>query len=1120
MSDDGSRNRILPFSGLILALAALSVMFFTRTPFQETRPEAPQLFDANPEIEARLWEDPFLAVLRGRESPQRAPERPEGTVGGEPPLTFDIDVEGAQNGAQKEPQTGEVKGLLAEAWTRANKEKTQPDAKHLRVVAMMVFGTPYAEDEERRVRDRYAALSAFRRLGFVPRNLDKIGYISVKGKNISEKGLRSIMPFEWLRHVRDEDENILLLWLNDDLFTGQPLAKLEKLAASLGSNVGTPDGHPLKVIGPAGATNLKSMAAEAKGRLDRPSAPQPYGTCSSARNKESQKGPPKEPTKEPAKIELTAAATLEHNIEIYSATATYDDPVLLSVLRSRTVNKEAGVTEEFSLAKTKFRFRRTICTDRELAGKIFDELTLRGIDCRNRKDHIVLVSECDTEYGRAMADAYRDVFFGRGVINIKEQLHTFSYLRGIDGKGVPRKAEEGGSGEKSAADKGEEGTGDKKSTSATRLEKASGLSQFDYMRRLAEQVYQFEQQLENGGTIRAIGVLGSDFHDKYLVIQAMRQRFPQAVLFTSDLDARFLQPDAVRITRNLVVASTFPLSLRNDPNINLQGDVPPFRDSYQTSEFFAILHAFANDGYLEPSLREVMHQQPHPKVFEIGRYRAVDLSEDPANTKSFYPRHREADSSGKLLGKIVVTGLLTLALLLLSSERLRQFFACGLGSRRTRAAMVIFISLNASVVLLFYRLILMNPHKEEPLSFVEGVSVWPTEVIRGCAVALALFFLWRRHVQVAANRRSIHREFRFNSREKGGPPGASGGDDEDGAERRRGRLATGDEHRPPTVSPRAERGCAGNRKDGGDTNRRKRKRGDRTGVVGDVRGMFRKFADIARYDWDISQPARGATMDSYWCEYCRRDSINYRVRRLAPIVVCYLALCGLIVSLSMPVSPVRGIISMGVDRIMLGAMVLSFTLLVFCVFDVIRTCRRFIDLVAERAPRWGGLSFRHVLKFPPEKSKAVWTHWMLVYLVARRTETVGRCIFYPFIVWLLILFSRFDLFDNWKTPIALAVVMSLSAVYTWSCAWLLRRSAEKVRKISLDRLGSLLAAALARQDQSEAEVSRIRFVIERVAAIRDGAFAPFTQNPVVQALLVPMGGVGVYALDILAKLKI
>ena len=69
----------------------------------------------------------------------------------------------------------------------------------------------------------------------------------------------------------------------------------------------------------------------------------------------------------------------------------------------------------------------------------------------------------------------------------------------------------------------------------------------------------------NEGEIKAIGVVGTDFYDKYLVLQALRQRFPDVIFFTTDLDARFLHPDNFKWTRNLIVASNFGLSLRKDP---------------------------------------------------------------------------------------------------------------------------------------------------------------------------------------------------------------------------------------------------------------------------------------------------------------------------------------------------------------------------------------------------------------------------------------------------------------------------------------------------------------------------------------------------------------------------
>ncbi len=91
--------------------------------------------------------------------------------------------------------------------------------------------------------------------------------------------------------------------------------------------------------------------------------------------------------------------------------------------------------------------------------------------------------------------------------------------------------------------------------------------------------------------MKAIGVLGSDFYDKHLVLQALRQRIPDAVYFTTDLDARALHPEHLQWTRNLLVATHFALSLRKDEKVDIQGEAPPFRGAYQTSVFFAVLRA-------------------------------------------------------------------------------------------------------------------------------------------------------------------------------------------------------------------------------------------------------------------------------------------------------------------------------------------------------------------------------------------------------------------------------------------------------------------------------------------------------------------------------------------------
>ncbi len=89
--------------------------------------------------------------------------------------------------------------------------------------------------------------------------------------------------------------------------------------------------------------------------------------------------------------------------------------------------------------------------------------------------------------------------------------------------------------------------------------------------------------VEGKKEIQAIGVLGSDVYDKQLILQALRKKFPRAIFFTMDLDARLIHPAQRQWTRNLIVASHFGLQL----NPTLQGTIPPFRDNSQTSLFYS-----------------------------------------------------------------------------------------------------------------------------------------------------------------------------------------------------------------------------------------------------------------------------------------------------------------------------------------------------------------------------------------------------------------------------------------------------------------------------------------------------------------------------------------------------
>jgi hypothetical protein len=1010
MNDD-NKSRVLPISGLLLMFAALGVMIYNKAPLEGSRPPDPEIREQAQKVKARLWQDPFLAVLH------------DPNTSNSPGFCLFTSC-----------NSFKLPRVLSEQFIKKKSKVT--------VVGVMVFGAPYAEEGELRIRQRYAVLSAFHRLGFVPDDPEHIEYVRIlyqsNGKLDSKPSINDIMPFEWLKKENGEDDSILLLWINDDEFHEKPLEKLLCLSkhfskVSEGSSVKAP---LFKIIGPAGSTTLRGMMQEVNDFL-------------------------KNHSKE---------VTEGEGFTIYSPTATVDDSILL-----KGVDEDPSETVEGRFKQAGFPLYRTNCSDGQLAEKIRDELRIRGIDCRNSKNHIILLSEWDTYYGRSLTEVYKRAFFRGGVVDFDRQIHTFSFLRGVDGKISDEKESGETTGKKKEKDSN---NGKTTPDMAKELEHATGMSQYDYIRRLADEIYSLEQHLDDGGSIRAIGVLGSDFHDKYLLLQAMRQRFPQAVFFTTDLDARFLLPDAFPKTRNLIVASSFNLGLRNDDHVNLQGDIPPFRDSSQTSMFYTILRSFDQGNYFDRKHREVLNRNPKPKIFEIGRYRVVDLSEDLFDEKSFYPRPKEAKSSKKTVMKVAYVTMLLFVLLSFCSEQVRNLITMAFSKRKRVFATLASLLLMALLILAFYHLILLNPHLEEPLSFFEGISVWPTELLRLFAALLSLLLIWRARTKIKDNTDAICKEFGFPSS-----------------------LIEKNNSTSPEKTIAMK---------------------DKTGVWGDISGMFRKFSDVTRYDWNVETPVEDVEMTiyQYWSEYRRRDSCQYRVRRLAPIIVSYIALCGLIISFSKPVPPVRGFISIWADQVILSTSVLASIILIFYTFDVIRTCRRFIDLLAEQAPHWPAESFFNLVGGYDKNAKESMGEWMLVHLVARRTETVGRVVFYPFIVWFILVISRFNYFDNWHTPIGLVVVITLGVVYAWSCALVLRWSSEHARQKALDRLMALHVSAVA-TGSNDQKLKSIGFATDSIRSIRSGAFAPYSQNPVVQALMVPFGGVGgLYAIDFLDKLKI
>lgn len=516
----------------------------------------------------------------------------------------------------------------------------------LHVIAVMVPGGPYAEDAERRLRDRYAVISGLANSGYVAEDPEHIGYIELTEKckvAIKENDTDStqfcdwpaFIPYEWFAPIKPIKNNssiihaprrVLVLWLANESFFN-PLNMLGQLRHLITPRIGEKKfgkenyiDVKFDVLGPSDSGTLERMYAEI----------------------------------------FKAQSLKDDAIKFYS---NLEDSTIFSSQATKsadTIIQQMGADKEDSnVSKLSNTIQRMTSTNNELASELVCELTRRGIQpfgkidvykreqvTKHCKDavflprlwpnqlphHIALISEFDTVYSRDLTQAFtkqikdigdRNLSENTTVENKEKRIHYFNYLRGLDGIDANEKHQTENTKKLESDQKDLE-------NKVEQIRRPVGTNQFDYLRRIAERINQLNDKLikENTGQIKAIGILGSDPYDKLLILQILRKQFPNMVFFTTDLDARLLHPAEIKWTRNVIVASSYDLKLSDD----LQKGAPPFRDSYQTGLYLSTLMAIGcwQEDCQDIAIlnnRKSFHIDEHkPQMFEIGHNGAVQLS--------------------------------------------------------------------------------------------------------------------------------------------------------------------------------------------------------------------------------------------------------------------------------------------------------------------------------------------------------------------------------------------------------------------------------------------------------------------------------------------------------------
>lgn len=1054
-------------NGLVaLLVVATGAFVLNEVSLQSTRPAAneprtEQRYEPQ-DVDARLWQDPFGAVARQREQAARA-MKPEQLA--------------AEDARRRKILVDEI------AWRLKPGEKQA--LNQILVLPVMLPGGPYAEAVESRRRLRYAVLSGLNTGGFAPFNSEHLGYFSPADNTAVPRHLPQTVPYEWFEPAPDgapacDKCRVLVLWLDDDAFTLNPFGRLKRLMKGLGAQA-LKDRLRWQLIGPVSSGGLRAMVEEA---------------ASPGFDRGMFKG---------------------LDLDVLSPMATVADRLLLAPHDAPT-----GTSLATFMQARGIRLLRTSGDDALLARALVDELRLRGLrptsmptwtdsaalqaqrramcapEAAARPDapqHIAVVAEWDTLYGRSLRRHFMMDGQGPGFC-----VQRLSYVRGLDGQLPERSgAQAEGGAPRSAADK------DERRKDVSFIERAEGQSQFDYLRRLAVRLHERDAALRAAGAqgIRAIGVLGNDVHDKLLLLKALQPEFPNAVFFTTDLDARLLHPSEQAWARNLIVASNFGLQLAD----RLQAGTPPFRDTYQTAVFFTTRLALARAATPAPQQAEPAQLQARidtwlqpPRLFEIGRTQAFDF---PLTAAPAAPVQAgaDADCRTQLLAcdqihpphsaahpptQPAVLALLFSALLaaiwvpaVAVSRALRR--------RLRRGLLVAGRSVWRSRALLLAGLLLLHgalpwaaarqwpafadwlTANGKPMSLTEGISLWPTQAIHVFTLLLCLHLLFRGWTSLSRNlddialalhlgktRRRLHAEL---AQEEAGL----------GALQRVGRL----------FDPHASYAASGSRSD----------------------------------------PAMTPGAEVFWKRYIAQNRMPARLLRTSACTVLLVGL-GLLLRWLLvqdPGIPVRGALSAQVHFWLALTAVVTMTFLVFGVVDATWFCVRFVQQLRLHGANWPQRTLNHFRAQMGPLPPRLLDHWIDLQFAARRTRVVTRLIYYPFIVLSLLLVARHRAFDDWKLPWLLIGMGLLSLAIVLACAVALRRSVEQSRQAALREVDHALLRVAAPQAAEPVATPQLQWLRREIDALREGAFAPFSQQPLLKAVLLPFATLGGTAvLDYLA----
>jgi hypothetical protein len=286
----------------------------------------------------------------------------------------------------------------------------------------------------------------------------------------------------------------------------------------------------------------------------------------------------------------------------------------------------------------------------------------------------------------------------------------------------------------------------------------------------------------------------------------------------------------------------------------------------------------------------------------------------------------------------------------------------------------------------------------EPMALLQGVSVWPTILLRALSVVLSIYLLWRAWRKLDENLYEIAQQLNLPK---------------------------------PNLAIAAER---------------KASEGQNLWLK-----LLRMFScSVREHQPDLSKPY---SINVAWREYVYQGRWLARLVRVVVYTALMYCLWFYVISpmLAQGYAPRRGELSKMFFRYTFKAEVISMLAMMYLVFDATWLCLRFVKELCRGSNVWPSLT-RAQFESRLGLEQGVVDKWIDLDFVAKRTRCISSLIYYPFILIALVILTRSTVFANYNPNLKILLFQGICLIIVFGCALALCWAAQSMRNAAKEKL--------------------------------------------------------------------